>query len=155
MMCGCLEGAIFPFPERAGRRCHRPQGSLWMFRRVRDSIPRRPRGRILGRSQTWGQCPLPKPLGHRATRPDTEEGHSCCTRRLECKSGQGCLWKLARHLWTLLQWRYNAMRLDSDLWSLPPLTILCWWTLLVVTKHSEDGPGIAQMDSTTTRMIKF
>ena len=22
---------------------------------------------------------------------------------LECKSGQGCLWKLARHLWTLLQ----------------------------------------------------
>ena len=34
---------------------------------------------------------------------DTEEGHSCCTRRLECKSRQGCLWKLARHLWTLLQ----------------------------------------------------
>ena len=27
----------------------------------------------------------------------------CCARRLECKSGQGCLWKLARHLWTLLQ----------------------------------------------------
>ena len=25
---------------------------------------------------------------------DTEEGHSCCARRLECKSGQGCLWKL-------------------------------------------------------------
>ena len=24
-------------------------------------------------------------------------------RRLECKSGQGCLWKLARHLWTLQQ----------------------------------------------------
>ena len=22
-------------------------------------------------------------------RSDTEEGHSCCTRRLECKSGQG------------------------------------------------------------------
>ena len=44
-----------------------PQGSLWMFRRVRDSIPRRPHGGILGRSQIWGQCPSPKPLGHRAT----------------------------------------------------------------------------------------
>ena len=36
---------------------------------------------------------------------DTEEGHSGCARRLECKSEQECLWKLARHLWTLLQWR--------------------------------------------------
>ena len=35
---------------------------------------------------------------------DTEDGHSCCARRLECNSGQGCLWKLARHLWILLQW---------------------------------------------------
>ena len=33
---------------------------------------------------------------------DTEGGHTC-TRRLKCKSGQGCLWKLARHWWTLLQ----------------------------------------------------
>ena len=31
------------------------------------------------------------------------EGHSCCARRLECKSGQGCLWKLAGHVWTLQQ----------------------------------------------------
>ena len=38
---------------------------------------------------------------------DTEGGHSCCARRLECKSGQGCLWKLARQLWTLLQWRHK------------------------------------------------
>ena len=37
---------------------------------------------------------------------DTEEEHSYCVRRLECKSGQGYLWKLASHLWTLLQlWR--------------------------------------------------
>ena len=27
--------------------------------------------------------------------PGTKEGHACCARRLECKSGQGCLWKLA------------------------------------------------------------
>ena len=31
------------------------------------------------------------------------------------------------------------MREDSDFWSLPPLTILCWWTLFVITKHPEDG----------------
>ena len=37
-----------------------------MFWRVRDLIPRRPRDGILGRSQTWGQCPSPKPLGQRA-----------------------------------------------------------------------------------------
>ena len=42
---------------------------------------------------------------------DTEEGYSCCTRRLECKSGQGCLWKLARHLWTLLQWWHKWERI--------------------------------------------
>ena len=34
---------------------------------------------------------------------DTEEGRTCCARRLQYKSGQGCLWKLTRHLWTLLQ----------------------------------------------------
>ena len=47
----------------------------------------------------------------------------------------------------------TQMREDSDLWSLPPLTILCWRTHLVITKHPEDGPDIAQMDNTTTRMI--
>ena len=46
-------------------------------------------------------------------------------------------------------------REDSYFWSLPPLTILCWRILLVITKHSEDGPGIAQMDTTTTRLITF
>ena len=34
----------------------------------------------------------------------------------------------------------------SDFWSLPPLTILCWRTLLVITKHLEDGAGTAQME---------
>ena len=38
-------------------------------------------------------------------------------------------------------------------WSLPPLTILCWRTLLVITKHPEDEPGIAQVDNTTTRLL--
>ena len=33
--------------------------------------------------------------------------------------------------------------------------ILCWRTLLVITKHPEDGHGIAQMDNTTTRLITF
>ena len=47
----------------------------------------------------------------------------------------------------------TQMREDSYFWSLPPLTILCWRTLLVNTKHSEDGSGIAQMDNTTTRVI--
>ena len=49
----------------------------------------------------------------------------------------------------------TQMREDSDFWSLPPLTILCWRTLLVITKHPEDGPGIAQTDNTTTRLITF
>ena len=49
----------------------------------------------------------------------------------------------------------TQMREDSDFWSLPPLTILCWRTLLVITKYPEDGPGIAQMDTTTTRPITF
>ena len=49
----------------------------------------------------------------------------------------------------------TQMRKDSDFWSLPPLTILCWRTLLVITKHQEDGPGIAQKDNTTASMIMF
>ena len=49
----------------------------------------------------------------------------------------------------------TQMREVSDFWSLPPLTILCWQTLLVITKHSYDGPDIAQMDNTTTRLITF
>ena len=44
---------------------------------------------------------------------------------------------------------------DDTHQSLPPLTILCWRTLLVITKHREDGPGIAQMDNTITRLITF
>ena len=44
---------------------------------------------------------------------------------------------------------------DSDFWSLPPLTILCWRTHLVTTRHPEDGHGIAQMDKTTSRLITF
>ena len=47
----------------------------------------------------------------------------------------------------------TQMREDSDFWSLPPLMILCWRTHLVITKHPEDGHGIAQMDNTTTRSI--
>ena len=47
----------------------------------------------------------------------------------------------------------TQMREDSDFWSLPPLTI--WRTHLVITKHPEDGHGIAQMDNTTTRLITF
>ena len=49
----------------------------------------------------------------------------------------------------------TQMREDSDFWSLPPLTILCWRNLLVITKHPEDGHGIAQMDNTITRLITF
>ena len=49
----------------------------------------------------------------------------------------------------------TQMREDSDFWSLPPLTTLCWQTHLVITKHPEDGHGIAQMDYTTTRLITF
>ena len=47
----------------------------------------------------------------------------------------------------------TQMREDSDLLSLPALTILCWRTLLVITNHPEDGPGIAQMYNTATRLI--
>ena len=54
------------------------------------------------RSQTGVAFPSPS--------SDTKEGYSCCARRLECKSGQGCLWKLARHLQTLLQWWHKWER---------------------------------------------
>ena len=49
----------------------------------------------------------------------------------------------------------TQMREDSDFSSLPPSTILCRETLLVITKHPEDGPGIAQMDNITARLITF
>ena len=49
----------------------------------------------------------------------------------------------------------TQMREDSDFWSLPPLMILCCRTLLVITKHPENGPGIAQMDNITARLIAF
>ena len=32
---------------------------------------------------------------------------------------------------------------------------LCWQTHLVITRHPEDGHGIAQMDNTTTKLITF
>ena len=60
---------------------------------------------------------------------DTEEGHSSCARRLECKSGQGCLWKLARDSRTLLQWRNKWERTQTP----GVCPILCWRTLLVIT----------------------
>ena len=49
----------------------------------------------------------------------------------------------------------TQMREDSDFWSLPPLTILCWRTLMIIAKHPENGPSLAQMDNTTTRLITF
>ena len=49
----------------------------------------------------------------------------------------------------------TQMREDSDFSSLPDLTILCLQSLLVITKHPEDGHGIAQMGNTTTRLITF
>ena len=49
----------------------------------------------------------------------------------------------------------TQMRGDSDFWSLPPLKTLCGQTLLVITKHPEDEPGIAQMENTTARLIMF
>ena len=48
----------------------------------------------------------------------------------------------------------TQMRKNSDLWGFPPLTILCWRTLLVITKHPENEPGIVQMDN-TIRLITF
>ena len=44
-------------------------------------------------------------------------------RRLKCQSGQGCLWKLRRHLRTLLRWR-NKWERTQTTWSVPPLAIL-------------------------------
>ena len=35
------------------------------------------------------------------------------------------------------------------------LTILYWQTVLAITKHPEDGPGIAQIYKPTTRLITF
>ena len=49
----------------------------------------------------------------------------------------------------------TQMREDSDFLSLPPLTIFCWRPHLVISKHQEDKPGIAQMDKTTIRSITF
>ena len=49
----------------------------------------------------------------------------------------------------------TQMKEDSEFWRLPPLTVLCLRTLYVNTKHREDGPDIANMDSTTTRLITF
>ena len=44
---------------------------------------------------------------------------------------------------------------DSDYCSLPSLFILCWQTLLVITKHREAAPAVAQMDNTTNRLVTF
>ena len=49
----------------------------------------------------------------------------------------------------------TQMREDSNFWSVLALTVLCWRTLLVVTKHPEDGPVITQIDNTKTRLITF
>ena len=37
----------------------------------------------------------------------------------------------------------TQMRENSDFWSWPTLTILCWRTHLVITRHPENGHGIA------------
>ena len=37
---------------------------------------------------------------------------------------------------------------DLYFWSLPPLTILCWRPHLVITRHPEDGHGIAPVSYT-------
>ena len=47
----------------------------------------------------------------------------------------------------------TQMREDSGFWNLPPLTILCWRTLLVITKHSEGG--LAQPKWTTHIQIDY
>ena len=49
----------------------------------------------------------------------------------------------------------TQMSEDSDFWSLPPLTILYWRTLLVITKHLEDGPDTAHMDNITIRLLSL
>ena len=47
----------------------------------------------------------------------------------------------------------TQMREDSDFCSVSPLTILNWRILFVITKHLEDGPGVAQTDNITIRLI--
>ena len=47
----------------------------------------------------------------------------------------------------------TQMKEDSGFWGLRAVTILCWRTHLVITKHPEDEPGIAQMDNTAARLI--
>ena len=50
----------------------------------------------------------------------------------------------------------QTQREDTDFWSLPRLTIMCWRThYLVITRHPEDGHGIAQKDNITTGLITF
>ena len=51
------------------------------------------------------------------------------------------------------KWTTTQKKEDSDFWSLLPLTILSWRTFLVITKHPEDGPGIAQTDNATKSLI--
>ena len=46
----------------------------------------------------------------------------------------------------------TQMREVLDFLSLPALTILCWRTLFAITKHPENGPDIARMNNTTTRL---
>ena len=43
----------------------------------------------------------------------------------------------------------KQIRKDSDSWSLPPLTIQCWPTLLVITKYPEMKMDPAQPLRTT------
>ena len=41
----------------------------------------------------------------------------------------------------------TQMREDSDFWSLPALTILCWRTHLVITKHPEEPRTLSHPSS--------
>ena len=49
----------------------------------------------------------------------------------------------------------KQMREDSRLLKLATFNDLLLANTLVITKHPEDGPGIAEMDKTTTRLITF
>ena len=51
----------------------------------------------------WGRPLLPATPGNH--RQNTKEGHSGCTRGLECQSWEGCTGRLGRSLWTVLQCR--------------------------------------------------
>ena len=73
-------------------------------------------------------------------------GEVYCVRAWNLKTGKGSADPAAMP---------KQIKEGSDFRNLPPLTILCLRTLLVITKHLEDGPGIAQMDNTTTRVITF